>query len=72
MTPDDEREATPSRAAERMQDEPAGSQMLNALEAVGYPQGAVDVLDGIDGAYERAQLGLRQAHAGQTAPLDKL
>ncbi len=32
----------------------------------------VDVLDGIPGAHERAQLGLRQAEAGQTVPLDEL
>ena len=30
------------------------------------------LLDGIDGAYERAQLGLRQAQAGQTVSLDEL
>jgi hypothetical protein len=29
-------------------------------------------LDGIDGAYERAQLGLREAAAGDTAALDDL
>jgi hypothetical protein len=29
-------------------------------------------LDGIDGAYERAQLGLRQAGAGETVALDDL
>jgi hypothetical protein len=32
----------------------------------------VDVLDGIDGAFERAQLGLRQAVDGTTLTLDQL
>jgi len=32
----------------------------------------VALLDGIPGAYERAQLGLEQAHTGQTIPLDDL
>jgi hypothetical protein len=31
-----------------------------------------DVLDGIPGAFERAQLGLEQARLGQTIPLDAL
>jgi hypothetical protein len=33
---------------------------------------ATEVLDGIDGAYERAQLGLEQARAGETTSLDDL
>jgi hypothetical protein len=33
---------------------------------------ATEVLDGIDGAYERAQLGVEQARAGQTTSLDDL
>jgi hypothetical protein len=32
----------------------------------------VAVLDGIPGAYERAQLGLKRAQAGETTPLDEL
>jgi hypothetical protein len=32
----------------------------------------VDVLDGVPGAYERAQLGLEQAQSGQTVPLEEL
>lgn len=32
----------------------------------------VELLDGIPGAFERAQLGLEQARAGQTKPLDEL
>jgi len=33
---------------------------------------ATRVLDGIDGAYERAQLGLEQARAAETTSLDDL
>ena len=32
----------------------------------------VDLLDGIDGAYERAQLGLQDAQAGRSVVLDEL
>ncbi|MGI8579180.1 MAG: hypothetical protein ACR2K9_01340 [Solirubrobacteraceae bacterium] len=32
----------------------------------------VDLLDGIPGAYERAQLGVRQAASGGTVSLDEL
>jgi len=32
----------------------------------------VEVLDGIPGAYERAQLGLEQARSRQTVPLEDL
>lgn len=31
-----------------------------------------ELLDGIPGAHERAQLGLRQARAGETIPLNEL
>ena len=34
------------------------------------PRATVALLDGIAGAYERAQLGLEQAHSGQTSALD--
>ena len=33
---------------------------------------ATEVLNGIDGAHERAQLGLEQARRGQTTSLDDL
>lgn len=36
------------------------------------PTNVVALLDGIDGAYERARLGLRQAASGETIPLDEL
>jgi hypothetical protein len=32
----------------------------------------VELLDSISGAFERAQLGLEQARAGETIPLDEL
>jgi hypothetical protein len=32
----------------------------------------VQLLDGIDGAYDRASLGRRQAADGETIPLDEL
>jgi hypothetical protein len=35
-------------------------------------QNVVELLDGIPGAYERAQLGLEQAQTGRTVPLDEL
>ena len=33
---------------------------------------AVDLLDGIPGAFERAKLGLQQARSGQTSGLDEI
>ncbi len=36
------------------------------------PANVVAVLDGIDGAWERAQLGVGQADTGETIALDKL
>jgi len=76
ITLDDERAAKLSRLAERMHVQPgtvARSLLAHALdEADPDPRNVVDLLDGIDGAYERAQLGLRQAHAGDTVTLDEL
>jgi hypothetical protein len=48
---------------------------LVATEVEGADQNARSVaalLDGIPGAYEQAQLGLKQAIAGQTIPLEEL
>ena len=36
------------------------------------PDTVVTLLDGIDGAFERAQLGRRQARDGDTVPVDDL
>jgi len=41
-------------------------------EADPDPRHVADVLDGIQGALERAQLGLRDAHTGRTRPLAEL
>ena len=65
-----------SRLAERMRVQPgtiARSLLARALEdADPDPRSVVELLDAIPGAYERAQLGLRQAHAGDTVALDEL
>jgi hypothetical protein len=51
----------------------ARSLLSRALdEADPDAQNVVELLDGIPGAYERAQLGLEQAHVGRTVPLDEL
>jgi predicted transcriptional regulator len=76
ITLDDEEAAKLSRLAERMHMQPgtvARSLLAHALdEADPDPRNVVELLDGITGAYERAQLGLRQARAGQTISLDQL
>jgi len=36
------------------------------------PANVADLLDGIDGAFERAQLGAQQAASGDTIALDEL
>lgn len=41
-------------------------------EADPDPANVVTVLEGLDGAFERAELGRRQAAAGETIPLDQL
>jgi hypothetical protein len=51
----------------------ARSLLSHALdEADPDPRHAADLLDGIDGAYERALLGREQARSGRTIPLDDL
>jgi predicted transcriptional regulator len=76
ITLDDERAEKLSRLADRMHMQPgtvARSLLASALdEADPDPRNVVQLLDGIDGAHERAQLGVRQAQAGQTVPLDQL
>jgi predicted transcriptional regulator len=76
ITLDDEQSAKLARLAERMHVQPgtvARSLLANALdEADPDARNVVELLDGIDGAYERAQLGLTQANAGQTIPLNEL
>lgn len=76
ITLDDEQSAKLSRLAERMHVQPgtvARSLLANALDGADPDaRNVVELLDGIPGAYERAQLGLRQAKAGQTVPLNEL
>jgi hypothetical protein len=51
----------------------ARSLLSHALdETDADPRHVADVLDGIAGALERAQIGLGQAQSGETVPLDGL
>jgi hypothetical protein len=76
ITLDDEQAERLLRLAERMHVQPgtvARSLLSSALdEADPDARNVVELLDGIPGAYERAQLGLQQARVGQTVPLDEL
>ncbi len=76
ITLDDEQAEKLTRLAERMYVQPgtvARSLLSSALdEANPDAQNVVELLDGIPRARERAQLGLRQARAGETIALDEL
>jgi hypothetical protein len=76
VTLDGEYAAKLARLAERTHTQEgtlARSLLSHALdEADPDARNVVELLDGIGGAYERAQVGLEQAHAGQTVPLDAL
>ena len=76
VTLDAEHAAKLSRLAERThvnEGTLARSLLASAIEATDPDTGnVVALLDGIDGAYERAQRGIRQAATGQTIPLDEL
>jgi predicted transcriptional regulator len=65
-----------ARIAERMHVQPgtvARSLLSTALdEAEPDALTMVQQLDGIEGAFERAQIGLAQARSGETVPLDEL
>jgi len=73
---DEEHAEKLARLAERVQaeqDRLAEALLARALEdADADGQAITELLDGIDGAYERAQLGLEQARRGQTTALDDL
>lgn len=73
---DEERAAKLARLAARVhvpQGTLARSLLSTAIDdADPDPASVVEVLDGIDGAFERAQLGLRQAAEGNTVALDEL
>jgi predicted transcriptional regulator len=76
ITLDDEPAAKLARLAERMHLQPgtvARSLLASALDdADPDARNVVELLDGIPGALDRAQLGLEQARAGETVSLDDL
>jgi hypothetical protein len=76
ITLDEEYADKLERLAERMHLQPgtvARSLLSSALDdAEPDARNVVDLLDGIPGAYERAQIGLAQAKRGATVPLDEL
>jgi predicted transcriptional regulator len=76
ITLDDEQASKLVRLAERMHVQPgtiARSLLSTAIdEADPDARNAAELLDGIAGAYERAQTGLSQARAGETIGLDEL
>jgi predicted transcriptional regulator len=76
ITLDDEQAEKLSRLAERMHVQPgtiARSLLSSALdEADVDARNVVALLDAMPGAYQRAQLGLEQARAGETIPLSEL
>jgi hypothetical protein len=76
VTLDDESAEKLARLAERMHVQPgtvARSLLIGALDdADPNARNLVELLDGIPGAYERAELGLRQARTSETVALDEL
>ena len=76
MTLDGERAAKLSRLAERTHTQEgtlARSLLSQAIDEADLDAGhVVELLDGIPGAFERAQLGLEQARKGRTISLDDL
>jgi hypothetical protein len=76
VTLDDEQAEKLVRLAARMHVQPgtvARSLLSSALDdADPDARNVAELLDGIPGAYERAQLGLRQAKAGETISLNEL
>lgn len=76
VTLDEEYTAKLTRLAQRthlQEGTLARSLLSHAIdEADVDPDNVVQILDGISGAFERAQLGLEQARTKQTIPLDEL
>jgi predicted transcriptional regulator len=76
ITLDDEQAQKLAQLADRMHVPPgtiARSLLSTAIdEADPDARNVADLLDGIPGAYDRARLGLQQAHAGETISLDEL
>ncbi len=73
---DDERALKLRRLAERTHTNPgtlARSLLSTALdEADPDPRGVTALLDGIDGAWDKAQVGLHEARSGSGVPLEEL
>ncbi len=76
VTLDSEHAARLARLAERthVQEGTLARSLLSIAleEADPDVRNVVALLDGIPGAYEQAQLGLKQAGEGQTIPLEEL
>jgi predicted transcriptional regulator len=76
ITLDDEQAEKLGRLADRLRVQPgtvARSLLSTAIdEADPDARNVVELLDVTPGAYERAQLGLRQATSGETVSLDEL
>lgn len=76
VTLDDEHAAKLARLAERVhvnEGTLARSLLSSAIDDIDPDPGTVvTVLDGIDGAWERAELGREQAATGDTVPLENL
>ena len=76
ITLDEEQALRLARLAERLHLQPgtvARSLLSSAIDdADPDPRNIVELLDGIPGALERAQLGLEQARTGATVSLDDL
>jgi len=76
VTLDDEHALKLRRLAERTHTNEgtiARSLLATALdEADPDPRNVTELLDGIDGAFERAQLGAAQARRGEAIPLEEL
>jgi predicted transcriptional regulator len=76
ITLDDEHAEKLTRLAERMHVQPgtiARSLLSSALdETEPDARNVVELLDRIPGALKRAEVGLAQAHAGETISLDEL
>jgi hypothetical protein len=76
VTLDDESAAKLARLARRthMQEGTLARSLLSHAidEADVDPTDVVQLLDGISGAFDRARLGMEQARAGRTTPLDQL
>lgn len=76
ITLDDEQAEKLGRLAVRMHLQPgtvARSLLAHAIDdADPDASSIVELLDATPGAYERAQVGLRQARAGETIALDEL